>query len=51
MEPIRCVYVEKKRGFDVAAGQLKHELTAQLGIKGLTGVRVFHRYPYPGDQR
>ena len=48
MEPIRCVYVEKKQGFDVKAGQLAHELAAQLGIEGLTGVRIFHRYQVQG---
>lgn len=48
MEPIRCVYVEKKQGFDVNAGQLAHELTAQLGIEGLTGVRIFYRYQVQG---
>jgi len=48
MEPIRCVYVEKKQGFDVEAGQLMHELAAQLGIEGLTGVRIFHRYQVQG---
>ena len=48
MEPIRCVYVEKKQGFDVDAGKLMHELTAQLGIEGLTGVRIFHRYQVQG---
>jgi phosphoribosylformylglycinamidine synthase len=45
---IRCVYVEKKEGFDVAARQLRHELTAQLGIEGLDGVRIFHRYQVQG---
>lgn len=30
------IYVEKKPGFDVEAGQLLHELQTILGVKALT---------------
>ncbi|MFR3275801.1 MAG: phosphoribosylformylglycinamidine synthase, partial [Collinsella phocaeensis] len=42
------VYVEKKPGFDVEARQLKGELTAILGISGLTGLRLINRYDVEG---
>ena len=43
----RC-YVEKKAGFDVEAQKVFHELRDQLGIKGLTGLRLFNRYDSEG---
>ncbi len=43
----RC-YAEKKPGFDVEAQGLLNELRTALGITGLTGVRVLHRYDVEG---
>ena len=38
------VFVEKKKGLDNEAKELFSEFTSLLGIRGLTGVRVFNRY-------
>ena len=47
----RC-YAEKKPGFDVEARRLLDELRGELGLKGLTGVRILHRYDVEGiDQK
>ena len=43
----RC-YAEKKPGFDVEAQGLLNELRTSLGITGLKGVRVLHRYDVEG---
>ena len=43
----RC-YVEKKTGFDVEAQKVLHELRDQVGIQGLTGLRLFNRYDAEG---
>ncbi|HIT02038.1 MAG TPA: phosphoribosylformylglycinamidine synthase [Candidatus Enterenecus merdae] len=43
----RC-YVEKRPGFDVEARQTLRELRDQLGVAGLTGLRLFHRYDVEG---
>ncbi len=43
----RC-YVEKRPGFDVAARALARDLSQQLGLKGLTGVRALKRYDVEG---
>ena len=43
----RC-YVEKRPGFDVEAGKILRELRDQLGIAGLTGLRLFNRYDVEG---
>ena len=43
----RC-YVEKKPGFDVEAQKVFHELRDQLGIQGLTGLRLRNRYDAEG---
>ena len=42
------IYVEKKPGFDVEAGQLLHELQTILGVKALTGLRLVNRYDVEG---
>ena len=41
-------YAEKKPGYDVEAGRLLAELKNELGLTGLTGVRVLHRYDVEG---
>ena len=43
----RC-YAEKKPGFDVEASGLLNELRTSLGLTGLKGVRVLHRYDVEG---
>ena len=41
---VRRIFVEKKKGFDVEAQSLCADIRENLGIKGLTGVRVLNRY-------
>lgn len=45
---ISRVYVEKLPEFALEADRLKHELTEQVGIGGLTGVRLIDRYQVEG---
>ena len=45
---VRRLYVEKKPGFDVEASGLFRELTGNLGISGLEGVRILQRYDTEG---
>ena len=42
------IYVEKKKGFNVAAASLLHELQSFLGIDGLKEIRLFNRYDVEG---
>ncbi|MGN0165831.1 MAG: phosphoribosylformylglycinamidine synthase [Lachnospiraceae bacterium] len=44
MSKVRRIYVEKKPPYAVRAKELKEEISSYLGIKTLTGVRVFVRY-------
>ncbi len=46
----RC-YVEKRPGYDVEGMHLLRELREQLGIEGLTGLRVLNRYDVEGIDR
>lgn len=45
---VRRVYVEKKKGFDVEAQGLYEDIQHNLGIKGLTGIRIVNRYDIQG---
>lgn len=45
---IRRIFVEKKKGFDVEARKLYDDLRENLGIRGLTGVRIVNRYDVQG---
>jgi phosphoribosylformylglycinamidine synthase len=45
---VRRIFVEKKPGFDVEARSLYKDLKRNLGINGLTGVRVVQRYDIEG---
>jgi len=45
---VRRVFVEKKKGFDVEAQSLYRDLKYNLGISGLTGVRIINRYDVEG---
>ncbi len=46
----RC-FVEKRRGYDVEASRLLRELRDQLGVQGLTGLRLLNRYDAEGISR
>ncbi len=45
---VRRVFVEKKKGFNVEAKGLLNDLKDNLGIEGLTSVRIIHRYDVAG---
>ncbi|MBP2650788.1 MAG: phosphoribosylformylglycinamidine synthase [Firmicutes bacterium] len=45
---VKRTFVEKKSGFDVEAHNLYLELKNNLGISGLSGVRVVNRYDVAG---
>jgi len=45
---VRRVYVEKKKGFDVEAAGLFHDLKYNLGIENLIAVRIIQRYDIEG---
>lgn len=45
---VRRIYVEKKKGFDVEARHLFHDLKENLGIQGLQDIRIIHRYDIAG---
>lgn len=48
MNDIKRIFVEKKSEFAVEAEQLLFDLKENLGIRGLTGVRVLNRYDIAG---
>lgn len=48
MGMVRRVFVEKRKGCDVYANGLFSDLKNNLGISGLTGVRVLNRYDIEG---
>ncbi len=45
---IKRLFVEKKKGFAVEAKATYHDLKENLGLKGLTGVRIINRYDIEG---
>lgn len=45
---IRRIFVEKKKGFDVEAQAVLEDVRENLGIHGLTGVRILNRYDMDG---
>lgn len=45
---VKRMYVEKKKGFDVEAQGLLHDLKNNLGIHALEEVRILHRYDIQG---
>jgi phosphoribosylformylglycinamidine synthase len=45
---IRRVYVEKKPGCDIEAQAMRRDLVENLGIRGLQGLRLLHRYDVSG---
>lgn len=48
MNDIKRIYVGKKPGFDIEAKDLLKDLRENLGIKGLTGLRILNRYDVSG---
>lgn len=48
MQAVRRIFVEKKPGFDVEARRLYADLRENLGLTGLTGVRIVNRYDVAG---
>jgi phosphoribosylformylglycinamidine synthase len=48
MSQVRRLYVEKKKGFDVEAQQLKADLKENLLIRHLKDVRILNRYDVQG---
>lgn len=48
MTAVKRLFVEKKPGLDGAARALFLDLHENLGVKGLTGVRIFNRYDIEG---
>ncbi len=48
MPGVRRIYVEKRRGFDVAARSLLSDLREYAGIAGLEGLRILIRYDMEG---
>ncbi|MBE7035698.1 MAG: phosphoribosylformylglycinamidine synthase [Ruminococcaceae bacterium] len=48
MNRVRRIYVEKKKGFDVEANHLFHDLKENLNLTELTGVRIIQRYDVQG---
>lgn len=45
---IKRLFVEKKKGFDIEACAMKQDLIENLGLSGLTAVRVINRYDIDG---
>jgi len=48
MGTVRRVFVEKRKGFDVAAQGLLHDLRDNLGMHTLNAVRIINRYDVEG---
>ncbi|MBE5039278.1 phosphoribosylformylglycinamidine synthase [Ructibacterium gallinarum] len=45
---IKRLFVEKKKGFDIEARAMYHDLKDNLGLSALTGVRMINRYDVEG---
>ncbi len=41
---VRCIFAEKKKGYDIEAQSLYRDLKGNLGTGGLKGVRIINRY-------
>ena len=48
MADVRRIFVEKRAGFDIEAGQILADLKGTLGISELDGLRLFNRYDIEG---
>ncbi len=40
----RCIFVEKKKGFDVEGKSLLHDFKSNLRLEGLKEVRLVNKY-------
>ena len=47
---VKRIYVEKKKGFQIEAQGLLEDLRTNLGMKGLTSVRIINRYDMEGTE-
>ena len=45
---IKRLFVEKKKGFDIEAGAMCRDLKENLGLSGLSAVRIINRYDVEG---
>ncbi len=45
---IKRLFVEKKKGFDIEAGAMCRDLKENLGLAGLSSVRIINRYDIEG---
>ncbi len=45
---VRRIFVEKKKGFDVQAQAMCADIRENLGIRGLTDIRILNRYDMDG---
>lgn len=48
MADVRRIFVEKRAGFDIEAGQILADLKGTLGVSGLEELRLFNRYDIEG---
>ena len=48
MNQVRRIYVEKKEGFDVEVQRLLKDFQENLGVKGITNIRIINRYDLAG---
>lgn len=48
MSDVIRVFVEKRKGFDVEASQMKWDLRHNLGLKAIEGLRLLNRYDVSG---
>lgn len=48
MSNVSRVFVEKKPGFDVEAQHIREDLVNNLGLKGITALRLLNRYDVSG---
>ena len=48
MELVRRIFVEKKPGFDIEAKKLYDDISTNLSVKGLMGLRILIRYDVCG---
>lgn len=48
MSDVIRVFVEKRKGFDVEASQMKWDLRHNLGLKSIEGLRLLNRYDVSG---
>ncbi len=45
---VKRIFVEKRKGFDIEAGHVKHDLVENLGFKNIEELRILNRYDVEG---